>query len=56
MTRIIAGEARGRTIKVPTEGTRPTADRAREGLFHPSRHVGALPVLRFLTYLLVPAH
>jgi len=33
MTRIIAGEARGRTIKVPTEGTRPTADRAREGLF-----------------------
>lgn len=33
MTRIIAGEARGRTIKVPAEGTRPTADRAREGLF-----------------------
>ena len=33
MTRIIAGEARGRTIIVPAEGTRPTADRAREGLF-----------------------
>lgn len=33
MTRIIAGEARGRTIKVPKEGTRPTSDRAREGLF-----------------------
>ena len=33
MTRIIAGEARGRTIKVPASGTRPTADRAREGLF-----------------------
>lgn len=33
MTRIIAGEARGRTIKVPAQGTRPTADRAREGLF-----------------------
>lgn len=33
MTRIIAGEARGRTIKVPAEGTRPTSDRAREGLF-----------------------
>ncbi|GAB2497317.1 Ribosomal RNA small subunit methyltransferase D [Corynebacterium atrinae] len=33
MTRIIAGEARGRTIKVPPRGTRPTSDRAREGLF-----------------------
>ncbi|APT92618.1 DNA methylase [Corynebacterium phocae] len=33
MTRIIAGEARGRTIKVPQSGTRPTSDRAREGLF-----------------------
>ena len=33
MTRIIAGEARGRTIKVPAAGTRPTSDRAREGLF-----------------------
>lgn len=33
MTRIIAGEARGRTIKVPQAGTRPTSDRAREGLF-----------------------
>lgn len=33
MSRIIAGEARGRTIKVPDAGTRPTSDRAREGLF-----------------------
>lgn len=33
MTRIISGGARGRTIKVPAEGTRPTSDRAREGLF-----------------------
>lgn len=33
MTRIIAGEARGRRIKVPETGTRPTSDRAREGLF-----------------------
>ncbi|MBN9644596.1 16S rRNA (guanine(966)-N(2))-methyltransferase RsmD [Corynebacterium mendelii] len=33
MTRIIAGEARGRKIKVPPSGTRPTSDRAREGLF-----------------------
>jgi len=33
MTRIISGEARGRKIKVPPAGTRPTSDRAREGLF-----------------------
>lgn len=33
MSRIISGEARGRAIKVPPEGTRPTSDRAREGLF-----------------------
>ncbi|MGV0408478.1 16S rRNA (guanine(966)-N(2))-methyltransferase RsmD [Corynebacterium resistens] len=33
MTRIIAGTARGRKIAVPSEGTRPTSDRAREGLF-----------------------
>lgn len=33
MTRIISGTARGRRIKVPPEGTRPTSDRAREGLF-----------------------
>ena len=33
MTRIISGVARGRRIKVPPEGTRPTSDRAREGLF-----------------------
>ncbi|MCS4492531.1 16S rRNA (guanine(966)-N(2))-methyltransferase RsmD [Corynebacterium sp. ES2715-CONJ3] len=32
-TRIIAGQARGRKIKVPEQGTRPTSDRAREGLF-----------------------
>lgn len=33
LTRIIAGEARGRKIQVPPAGTRPTSDRAREGLF-----------------------
>ncbi len=33
MTRIISGEARGRKLKVPPEGTRPTSDRAKEGLF-----------------------
>ena len=34
MTRIIAGEAGGRRLTVPPgSGTRPTSDRAREGLF-----------------------
>lgn len=34
MTRIIAGSARGRRLQVPAgDSTRPTSDRAREGLF-----------------------
>lgn len=33
MTRIIAGEAKGRRLTVPKRGTRPTADRVRESLF-----------------------
>lgn len=34
MTRVVAGAARGRRLVVPSGGgTRPTADRAREGLF-----------------------
>lgn len=34
MTRVIAGSARGRRLQVPSgTTTRPTADRAREGLF-----------------------
>lgn len=33
MTRVIAGTARGRRLAVPPSGTRPTSDRAREGLF-----------------------
>jgi 16S rRNA (guanine966-N2)-methyltransferase len=34
MTRVIAGVARGRRLSVPPgTGTRPTSDRAREGLF-----------------------
>lgn len=31
--RIIAGHSRGRKLKAPPEGTRPTSDRAKEGLF-----------------------
>ena len=34
MTRIIAGLAGGRRLKVPPAGVRPTGDRAREGLFN----------------------
>ncbi len=34
MTRVIAGTAGGRRLRVPPgQGTRPTSDRAREGLF-----------------------
>ena len=33
MTRIISGIAKGRTIKVPSTGTRPTSDRVREAVF-----------------------
>ena len=33
MTRIIGGSARGRRLRVPAGGTRPTSDRAREALF-----------------------
>jgi 16S rRNA (guanine966-N2)-methyltransferase len=34
MTRLIAGTAGGRRLKVPASGVRPTGDRAREGLFN----------------------
>lgn len=33
MTRLIAGSAGGRPLRVPGRGTRPTSDRAREALF-----------------------
>jgi 16S rRNA (guanine966-N2)-methyltransferase len=33
VTRIISGTARGRKLRVPADVTRPTSDRAREGLF-----------------------
>lgn len=33
MTRIISGIAKGRTLKVPQAGTRPTSDRVREAVF-----------------------
>ncbi|WAC55067.1 16S rRNA (guanine(966)-N(2))-methyltransferase RsmD [Gordonia sp. SL306] len=33
MTRIIAGDSRGRRLSVPDDGTRPTSDRVREAVF-----------------------
>lgn len=33
MTRIVAGSAGGRRLRVPPSGTRPTSDRVREALF-----------------------
>ncbi len=33
MTRIVAGQARGRRLVVPPSGTRPTSDRVREAMF-----------------------
>ena len=50
MTRIIAGTARGRRLAVPDgRGTRPTSDRAREGLFSAlDAALGGLAGLRVL--------
>jgi len=39
MTRIIAGTARGRQLKVPKSGTRPTSDRVRESIFSSLDHL-----------------
>ncbi|MFO1112369.1 MAG: 16S rRNA (guanine(966)-N(2))-methyltransferase RsmD [Rhodospirillales bacterium] len=38
MMRIIAGRHRGRALKVPVAGVRPTAERAREALFNILEH------------------
>ncbi|MFT0846755.1 16S rRNA (guanine(966)-N(2))-methyltransferase RsmD [Actinomycetaceae bacterium L2_0104] len=40
MTRIVAGSAKGRTLKVPPKGTRPTSERVREALFSRLEHLG----------------
>jgi 16S rRNA (guanine966-N2)-methyltransferase len=37
VTRIVAGAAKGRHLAVPSKGTRPTSDRAREALFNTLR-------------------
>lgn len=38
MTRIIGGSAKGRTLRVPEQGTRPTSDRVREAVFSSLEH------------------
>lgn len=48
MTRIISGSAKGRSLKVPKSGTRPTSDRAREGIFST---LGSLIELEGTTFL-----
>jgi 16S rRNA (guanine966-N2)-methyltransferase len=49
VTRIIAGEARGRRLQVPAgEVTRPTSDRAREGLFSSLQSLGDVDGARVL--------
>ncbi|MGO1591594.1 MAG: 16S rRNA (guanine(966)-N(2))-methyltransferase RsmD [Ancrocorticia sp.] len=40
MTRIVAGSAKGRVLKVPPSGTRPTSERVREALFSSLEHRG----------------
>ena len=44
MTRIIAGELRGRALKVPDAGTRPTAERVREAVFSSLTSLDAIAV------------
>ena len=40
MTRIVAGAAKGRVLKVPPSGTRPTSEKVREALFSNLEHRG----------------
>ncbi len=42
VTKIVAGTARGRKIKVPPEGTRPTSAKVREAIFSKLDHWGAV--------------
>ena len=48
MTRIVAGAAKGRQIKVPASGTRPTSERVREALFSRLDHRGYVKDCSFL--------
>ncbi|MBB1155091.1 MULTISPECIES: 16S rRNA (guanine(966)-N(2))-methyltransferase RsmD [Amycolatopsis] len=48
MTRIVAGKAGGRRLKVPPKGTRPTSERVREALFNALEVAGELDGARVL--------
>ncbi|MFJ8819132.1 16S rRNA (guanine(966)-N(2))-methyltransferase RsmD [Amycolatopsis thermoflava] len=48
MTRIVAGAASGRRLKVPAQGTRPTSERVREALFNALEAAGELTDARVL--------
>lgn len=48
VTRIVAGKAGGRRLKVPPSGTRPTSERVRESLFNALESAGELAGARVL--------
>lgn len=48
MTRIVAGTAGGRRLKVPPSKTRPTSGRVREALFSSLEHRGRVEGRRVL--------
>lgn len=48
VTRIVAGTAGGRRLKVPPKGTRPTSERVREALFNALETAGELDGTRVL--------
>ncbi|GIG27602.1 RsmD family RNA methyltransferase [Cellulomonas marina] len=48
MTRLVAGTAGGRTLRVPARGTRPTSERVREALFSRLEHLDVVAGARVL--------
>lgn len=48
MSRIVAGQAGGRLLRVPAKGTRPTSERVREAVFSRLEHTGAVAGARVL--------
>ncbi|GAB3477789.1 16S rRNA (guanine(966)-N(2))-methyltransferase RsmD [Amycolatopsis cihanbeyliensis] len=48
MTRIVAGRAGGRRLRVPPKGTRPTTERVREALFNALQVAGEVDGARVL--------
>ncbi len=48
MTRIVAGKAGGRKLRVPPRGTRPTTELVREALFSSLEAAGELDGVRVL--------